>query len=279
MKQQHLLKAQYEQMKEQQQQQHPQNQNRKVSELQNEIGKLDRNKMKAADSRRALEMYQAQQIKMMQAEEDEEVIQPFDTEELYNVVVPDSVGDAFDTGGFYNYFDAERKIKIGPRGLKVESTSFNQGSWYNLFGKLCSENDAQYHWKIRVTRLHSEGMVMIGVVDEQIVSRYQKESMQKANSLYIGSQGKGFAVDNQGNLKAEGEDKGKYSTTLGAGDVLSMYLDLRQYALWFGVNGKDFGVAFQVHQGAKYRMGISMFGVDHCLELVSCEVVQYDVNE
>ena len=65
------------------------------------------------------------------------------------------------------------------------------------------------------------------------------------------------------------------SKKLKEGDVLDIYFDMKQYALWYGVNGHDFGVAYQVSQNGLYKLGISVFGPKHCIELISCDVVCY----
>merc|ERR1712154_56038 len=89
----------------------------------------------------------------------------------------------------------------------------------------------------------------------------------------------GYAVDAKGSLKTGGQNAGRYCMPWKDRDVVDMYFDGRQYALWYGLNGADFGVAYQGDSKAVYRMGVAMFGGQHCLELLSCDVVHYKEDD
>merc|ERR1712154_35239 len=141
-----------------------------------------------------------------------------------------------------------------------------------------TQKNVQYHWKIRIKQLNSDWNIIIGLMDTRFVEKYQNEkNNNNENKDYFAKHPNGYGVDKNGNLKTNGQSNGKYCQPMKENDVVDVYFDMKQYALWYGVNGIDFGVAYQVSSKyASYKLAIALFGDRHCLEIINCDVVRYD---
>ena len=49
---------------------------------------------------------------------------------------------------------------------------------------------------------------------------------------------------------------------------------MKQFVLWYGLNGKEYGVACKVHESF-YKCCVAMFGPKHSVELISCDTYFY----
>ena len=113
-------------------------------------------------------------------------------------------------------------------------------------------------------------------MDARFVGKYQNANKVLTNRDYFAKHKNGYGVDSKGNLRTEGQNAGQYCKPIQKGDILSIYFDMKQYALWYGLNGEDYNTAFQVDKKGAYKLAIAVFGARHCLELMSCDVVEYE---
>jgi len=156
------------------------------------------------------------------------------------------------------------------------ATVSNDKQWYNIFSAMITENQVQYHWRIKINHYNSDWVLIIGIMDTCYVDEYVQHNNNKSalNKHYFAKSKYGYGIDANGDLKNGGKSGGKYCNAFKNGDVVDVYFDMKQFVLWYGLNGKEYGVACKVHESF-YKCCVAMFGPKHCVEMVSCDTYFY----
>jgi len=196
-----------------------------------------------------------------------------------------------------------KKVLLQNKNFMAESSIYNKKAWFNLFGSIVTQEGIQYHWRLKIeslaysmsnitgtgnkiSSLHSNnnsmssnnqnprGYLLIGVIDTLHYSQYVIANHKKRNSEYFAKSNFGYGININGNLKSGGKTCGKYCHEIKSGDIVDVYFDMIQYALWFGLNGNEYHVAKQVHKGF-FKLAVAIFGEQIGVRIVSCDVYCY----
>ena len=143
----------------------------------------------------------------------------------------------------------------------------NYQRWYSLFSAIATEGSKQYHWRIKINH-YNRGF--IGILDADYVDEHVEYNNDDKNENYFVKSSYGYGIDASGNLLHGGKNSGKYCFDFKTGDIVDVYLDMKQFVLWYGLNGKEYEVA------CKFCIGI--FGSGHAVELISCETYWYSTK-
>lgn len=168
----------------------------------------------------------------------------------------------------------ENRITFLDSKMVVQSTANNKKSWFNLFAKIATQKGVQYHWRLKVLHFNPQWLLMIGVIDVMKYSEFLIANQQKRNTEYFAKSMFGYGIDSNGNLKHGGKNCGQYCQPIKSGDIVDVYFDMRSYAIWFGLNDIEYNVAYKVHK-AFFKLAISMFGHQHAVQILSCDVYCY----
>ena len=150
----------------------------------------------------------------------------------------------------------------------------NDRRWYNLFSTIITERQVQYHWKIRINQYNRDWVMIIGIMDTCYIDEYVQYNNNDQNKNYFAKSKYGYGIDASGNLQNGGKNGGKYCQDFKNGDIVDVYFDMKQFVLWYGLNGKEYGVACKVHESF-YKCCVAMFGPKHAVELISCDTYFY----
>ena len=166
-------------------------------------------------------------------------------------------------------------VLMEANNTRARCAESNERRWYNVFGSMITENQIQYHWKIKLIDVEADCLIIIGILDACCIDKYvQHNQKQKNADGYFAKSQYGYGINADGNLQNGGRDGGKYCNEFKSGDVVDVYFDMKQFVLWYGVNGEEYGVACKVN-GAFYKLCIAMFGSNHCVQIESCDTYSY----
>jgi len=193
-----------------------------------------------------------------------------DSDDLFDLQQSGSKGDCWDQSliGL-----CSKRVEMRKQNKIARATASNEGKWLNLWSTNITENQVQYHWKIKIHRLDEEnanGGILIGIQDVIDLDAFVKGS----NENSFASSQHGYGVNRKGILMNGGKSGGKYSNQFQSGDCIDIFFDMKQFVMWYGVNGTEFGVACKVHQSF-YKCAVAVYGSKHCVELLSCDTYCY----
>eukprot|EP01083_Nonionella_stella_P008458 24411_1 len=129
-----------------------------------------------------------------------------------------------------------------------------------VFGSVVAMPGRSYHWKFR---LHEVEWMCIGIIEtDMAVLHTNKFGFDKIQSFVLTEPfGYGYCTPGE---KYNTFDDGNvmYGMATDNGDEVNMYLDLKEKNTLSFDNGKfDFGVAWNVRSGVKYRLAIAIGGL------------------
>lgn len=165
--------------------------------------------------------------------------------------------------------------------LKVEKDSKSiyktrhKNSGCNAFGNVIAKIGNKYHWKCLVIDVGKDKQLNIGIVPAGECTINNLET-------YFWNKSYGYSYHaNSGRLWNGGREiePSKECTTYGNGDIIDMWLDLREDVneLTFAKNGTEIDKT-KIHRDA-YKLAIGLYGNEKKLELLSFDIQYVCVDQ
>ena len=57
--------------------------------------------------------------------------------------------------------------------------------------------------------------------------------------------------------------------------ILDVYVDTKEHALWYGMNGKDYGIARGIDKDADYVLAVALYGPYQQVQILGCTLAHY----
>ena len=185
---------------------------------------------------------------------------------------------------FY-YELAEWDIKYKSKGLQIKNTIITTTSYSYQTACLSTICNGQYnyYWKFMIEqtidKVHTDpwnNLFGIWKINKQITN-----INELTDACFTDENGSGYAFISsvakltdasvEGDYCINGETDGeltKYAQPCVAGDIIEMYLDLKQLTLSYKINGKDYGIAFKDIEQTEYRAAIWVGGEGSAIKLL-----------
>ena len=144
-------------------------------------------------------------------------------------------------------------------------------------------DSGKHHWKFKITKLDeifAYCRILIGVIK---INKINEEQLKTIIDSYISCHDHYFGVgtnvscksidialinpDQTGNFMDI--DYGIKDKPIKVGDIIDMYLDLDNLKMSFGVNGVNYGSAYDNMEKTEYKMGITLSRIGTAIELLS----------
>ena len=163
--------------------------------------------------------------------------------------------------------------------MKISTLAKNESSWYNIFGKVRTKKNGEYHWKLRVSSdasgSTSKATVVIGVLDATFTECYRASNQLTVNSQIYTDRERGYGVKPCGILTNYGKDCGQYCISWNSASknnsrdvVLDLYVNTKDYTLGYGLNGDDYPNLYNIDKDANYKLAIGLYGSYQTVEIL-----------
>ena len=157
-------------------------------------------------------------------------------------------------------------LKLEDDGRILSKTSYNHHEC-STFGSIITKPGNSYHWKIKVIKMGDDHL-NIGIIEADKCEL----SLETGNKWFSTSYGYSYWA---GNGKVYHSSSKNYGDAFGAGDVIDIWLDLRdnKNALSFAKNDKCYGLAATVQESTDYKLAVTMRRQQKKIELLSFEMI------
>ena len=193
-----------------------------------------------------------------------------------DIAIPNIVAIAVKFSTIYEKFayDSElsnKALQCDHDGRRISKIYLNSNDC-NTFGTAIAKPGNSYHWTIKVVAI-TGSTLNIGIMEADKCDEYLN-----GGAWYATAKSKAYGYSyfaGTGEIYHVTYDSYKYGDRYGAGDIIHVWLDLRdnKNELFFGKNDKKYGRAANVKASTEYKLAIAMCGNTKTIELLAFDAI------